>query len=213
MTRQTFSSRGITKPRLGFLVWVGVAMALVMAMPGRAMAAEIVVTSAADPTGTVSTCSLRDAVTAADDNGGAEDCEARGKFGADRIVFDAGGPATITLLSLLDITDDERLTIDGAIFITISGDDAFRVFVNVGASLTLDSLTVHNGRVVASNGGGIENTGTLAVIHSMLTGKSATASFGGGGGVWNSGTLTITESRLVQYGLQLEDPRRGYLHL
>ncbi|MBE2293529.1 MAG: hypothetical protein IAF00_01215, partial [Phycisphaerales bacterium] len=88
--------------------------------------------------------------------------DANGVAGNDTIVFDVGG--TISLITTLPpITDPAGLTIDGTgQAITISGGDTVQVMrVNNGAKLTLEHLTVVDGR--AGGGGGIFNTGTLTV--------------------------------------------------
>src|SRR5215211_179940 len=96
---------------------------------------------------------------------------------ADTIDFDLSlsGPQTITLASQLPtITDGAGLTIDGgSADITISGNNAVRVFqVNPGAGLTLNDLTVANGRADFS-GGIFNNGGTLTVNNSTISGNSA----------------------------------------
>jgi hypothetical protein len=116
---------------------------------------------------------------------------------ADTIDFDLSlsGPQTITLASQLPtITDGAGLTIDGgSADITLSGNNAVRVFV-VGnsAKLTLNNLTVANGR--ADNaGGGILNLGTLEVNNSTISGNRA-GTFSGG--IHNVGTLTVNNSTI-----------------
>jgi hypothetical protein len=117
--------------------------------------------------------------------------------GADTINF-ALSPSeahTITLLSPLPtITDPDGLTIDGgSADITLSGNNAVRVFV-VGnsAKLTLNNLTVANGR--ADNaGGGILNLGTLEVNNSTISGNRA-GTFSGG--IHNVGTLEVNNSTI-----------------
>lgn len=96
-------------------------------------------------------CTLREAITAANNDANYNDCVATG-YGNDTITFSVSG--TITLGSQLPtITDAAGLTIVGpAGGITISGNDAVRVFqVNTGATLNLQDLTIANGR--ANNAG------------------------------------------------------------
>jgi len=116
---------------------------------------------------------------------------------ADTIDFDLSlsGPQTITLASQLPtITDGAGLTIDGgSADITLSGNNAVRVFV-VGnsAKLTLNNLTVANGR--ADNaGGGILNLGTLEVNNSTISGNRA-GTFSAG--IHNVGTLEVNNSTI-----------------
>jgi hypothetical protein len=116
---------------------------------------------------------------------------------ADTIDFDLSlsGPQTITLASQLPtITDGAGLTIDGgSADITLSGNNVVRVFeVASGAELTLNNLTVANGR--ADNaGGGILNLGTLEVNNSTISGNRA-GTFSGG--IHNVGTLTVNNSTI-----------------
>lgn len=161
-------------------------------------------------------CTLREAITAANDNADYNDCVATG-YGDDTITFSISG--TITLGSQLpNIQNAGTLTIDGAgQNVTISGNDITRVFqVNFGATLNLQNLTVTNGH--ASTGGGINNGGTLNVTNCTFSSNSAPGSSGGalqntsdgtanianstfstnnasmGGGISNFGALTITGS-------------------
>ena len=116
---------------------------------------------------------------------------------ADTIDFDLSlsGPQTITLASQLPtITDGAGLTIDGgSADITLSGNNAVRVFmVGNSAKLTLNNLTVANGR--ADNaGGGILNLGTLEVNNYTISGNRA-GTFSGG--IHNVGTLTVNSSTI-----------------
>jgi hypothetical protein len=116
---------------------------------------------------------------------------------ADTIDFDLSlsGPQTITLASQLPtITDGAGLTIDGgSADITLSGNNVVRVFeVASGAELTLNNLTVANGR--ADNaGGGILNLGTLEVNNSTISGNRA-GTFSGG--IHNVGTLEVNSSTI-----------------
>ncbi|MEM8576161.1 MAG: hypothetical protein AAGF48_16265, partial [Pseudomonadota bacterium] len=142
---------------------------------------------------------------------------------ADTITFDAGlAGQTITLtLGQLALTSD--MTIDGDIDgderadITVSGDDASRVFTITGADTdaTLNSLaiadgfsTINGGAIYtvgsssltindstirdseAGNGGGIYNRGSdLAVNASLIAGNRAT---GNGGGIYSNTDLSGT---------------------
>jgi len=81
-------------------------------------------------------------------------------------------------------------TIDGGGLITISGGNHVRVFVN-GVNLTVENLTIANGRVpVNVNGGGIVNDGTLSVTNSTFISNSGDS----GGAIASAGPLTITNS-------------------
>ncbi|MDA0246264.1 MAG: hypothetical protein OT477_22875 [Chloroflexi bacterium] len=100
-----------------------------------------------------------------------------------------------TILLLNELVINKDLTIQGNMPITVSGNNAVRVFsVNSGTFVTLDSLTIANGNS-ASSGGGIYNNGTLTVNNSTLSGNTASASFAGG--IYNNGTLTVNNSTIT----------------
>ena len=61
---------------------------------------------------------------------------------------------------------------------------------SAGAQVTLSKVTIRNGLAYATNGGGIFNSGTLAISGSIISGNLAF----GGGGISNSGTLAISGS-------------------
>ncbi len=163
-----------------------VLMAVVIAAP--AQAAPFSVTNTADS----GEGSLRQAIS-----------DANASAGEDTINFDPSlSGQTITLGSQLPaITDGAGLVIDGgSANITVSGNSAVRVFAVGtptigGAKLTLNNLTVANGRSIL--GGGIlnESSNTLTVSNSTLSGNSANYA---GGGIHNNspGTLTVSNSTL-----------------
>ncbi|MEO6815073.1 MAG: CSLREA domain-containing protein [Edaphobacter sp.] len=110
------------------------------------------------------TCSLRDAII-----------ETNGEIG-DTIDFSgAGASGTITLTSALPAIAED---------VTITGPSA-----NV---LTISGLTIANGNSGGNDGGGIFNdTGSLTVSNSTLSGNTATNN---AGGIENVGALTLTNS-------------------
>jgi len=152
-----------------------------------------------------------------------------------QIIATAGDGTTITFTNCLSgatimlssgelLVTTANLIIDGSGLthgITINGGGTNRVFeVNIGANVTLNSLTITNGNdtsdkggggilnnsgatlsvskcTLAGNssiyqGGGIASDGTLMVNQSTLSGNSAPF----GGGICNSGTLTLNQSTL-----------------
>jgi CSLREA domain-containing protein len=174
----------------------------VLASLPAAQAATFTVTTAADEQNTNNQCSLREAIINANQNNqsGSADCPAG--VGEDTINFQPSlSPATITLGSQVTISDSAGLVIDGgSAKITVSGNNALRVFevgtpTVSGVKLTLNNLTVANGRAIL--GGGIlnESSNTLTVRNSTLSGNSARAA---GGGIHNNspGTLTVRNSTL-----------------
>lgn len=164
------------------------------ASPHRARAASLTVTTAMDDDAIDDRCSLREAIIAANNNEDYHECIRVGR-GTDSITFAELGD-TLVLSSTLPAIDDD-LSIDGSgQNITISGNNAVRVLiVNVGKTLTLQTVTIANGYCEYCGGGGIDNEGTLNVVNSTFTGNTATpypASFGGA--IFNEGTLTVINS-------------------
>ncbi|TDD15392.1 hypothetical protein [Nonomuraea diastatica] len=73
---------------------------------------------------------------------------------------------------------------------------AFRIFrVKRGGKLTLNHLTLRNGRVDGANGGAIlvDTGGSLALNDSVITGSSAAK----GGGVYTQGSISVRNSKIV----------------
>jgi hypothetical protein len=132
--------------------------------------------------------SLRDAITTA--NADAADGI------SDTILFDPSlNGETITLVQgVLDLSGAGSgiIAIEGYGQITVSGGGASGVFeVDSGVSALLDGLTIQDG--VSTDGGGINNAGSLTLIESTITGDTAS---GNGGGVYNDGSLTVNGSTI-----------------
>jgi CSLREA domain-containing protein len=122
---------------------------------------------------------------------------------ADTIGFLSGLSGIITLSGgQLTVANDSPSTDDliiqgpGARTITVSGNDASRVFqIDASAHATIGGLTISGGR--AELGGGIYNDGTLTLTDSTVSDNKAIvgpSSIFGGGGVYNSGILTLSNS-------------------
>ncbi|HET9104776.1 MAG TPA: choice-of-anchor Q domain-containing protein [Solirubrobacteraceae bacterium] len=145
-----------------------------------------------------STCSLRDAVIAADAAGG-----------ANTITFSLPSPQTYTLTSTatsaddptngdLDVTGSTTLTIagGGAGGTTIDANQKDRAFaVDPGASLTLTGVTVTGGQPSPnssgnSDGGAIYSDGTLNLNSDIFT--NDVAPFGSGGAIRQAGSGALT---------------------
>lgn len=127
------------------------------------------------------TCSLRAALAAA--NAG------------DEIQFSVTGTIVLSQGELV-VDTDVTITGPGANSLALDGNLASRVLrVNSGVTATISGLTIQNG--VSRGGGGIlnEESATLAVTDSTLSGNSA---FFNGGGIVNGffGTVTLTNSTL-----------------
>jgi fibronectin-binding autotransporter adhesin len=183
----------------------------VEALEDRCVPATVVVNTLADS----GLGSLRAAITVAND-------EALHP-GADVITFAAGVTGTIVLDSALpDLSTKIDIQGPGASVLTVARSSAaltpdFRIFL-VTSTVAISRLTLSNGNVAHSSGGGIRNEGTLTVTNSNLSGNSASLGGGihnvgmltlsdstlsgnsafndGGGGIFNDGTLTLTNSTL-----------------
>src|SRR5262245_15143972 len=172
----------------------GLALLLVLLLagldaPSAARAASFTVTSTADS----GPGSLRDAIAAA-----------TASPGADEITFQLPGcPCTITLASELEVPGGE-LTImgPGAAQLTLSGNHAVRVLrVEAAAKLEVQGVTIADGNTAGLRGGGIHNSGTLAVSNSTISDNSAPSNFGGGGILNSGGTVSLRNS-IVANSLQ-----------
>jgi Ca2+-binding RTX toxin-like protein len=127
--------------------------------------------------------------------------------GQDLITFNIGGSgAAITLTSgQLTITDDLQINGPGASVLSVSGNNASRVFqITSGHTVVISGLTIRNGNVgsadaFSSYGGGIVNSGTLSVTQSIITGNSAAR----GGGIYNEGALSVDSSTVSQNSVNI----------
>lgn len=148
-------------------------------------------------------CSLRGAITAA-----------ALTLGPDTIFLPAG-TFTLTLASTnedanvngdLDIVAGNSISIVGANARTTniqagtiggsSGNGIDRVFdIMVGGTLSIDKVTVRNGRAPAA-GGGLRNAGNLAVTNSTIANNRTTTSGGGGIEILAGTTTTVLNSTL-----------------
>lgn len=174
--------------------------ALALATGSGALAATITVNSTADP-GSAGICTLRDAITAANDKAATNGCAAG--TGTDTIKFSVTG--TITLGATLPAIDG-NLTIIGPTTtpgITIDGGRTGTRFsghriMEVNAALTLRFLTLANA-LSHQSGGAIANGGALTVAESTFSHNAAGPMFGSVGGldagaIFNTGTLSVSNT-------------------
>jgi hypothetical protein len=147
-------------------------------------------------------CTLVDAITAANTDTATGGCPAGN--GADTIVLPAGSTQTLTHVNnstygpagLPVISSVVTIAGQGSTIVRDSGALEFRIFaVNSTGDLTLQETTVSGGSVFESDsdGGGIENRGTLTVTNSIIS-ENVAGFFGGGGGINNTGDLAVTNS-------------------
>ena len=151
--------------------------------------------------GTGNSCSLRDAI------GAANEFFAINGTGAD-ITFlpsltSISSPGTIKLgagsagdSGLPAITGTVNIIGPGANQLTVSGNNDFNlnsvITVDSGATVTLYGLTIANGNSIGGpGGGGINNAGALTVMASAVSSNYTGLQ---GGGVFNNGKLAVTDS-------------------
>ena len=103
------------------------------------------------------------------------------------VVVEAVGAARALLLLVggnaaatgdLDITDDLTINGEGITNTFIDGADLDRVFhVLPGNIVEISGLTIQNGDIIGSSGGGIENTGTLTLLNVDISNNKSISSF------------------------------------
>ncbi len=151
-----------------------------------------------DDPGSVTQCDLRDAITAANTLAAVNGCAAG--TGNDTINFSVSGVIELNggPLPAISNTSPNSLTIDGTgqtIAIDGSAESYQILYVNLGATLTVNDLTIEDGG--SEFGGGIENAGTLTVTNSNFYANGAEV----GGGIYNDeGTLTVSNSTFYDNG-------------
>ena len=170
-------------------------VAVMMAWTTTALAASFTVTKTADTNDGAcnADCSLREAISAANANPG-----------ADSITVPAGN-YVLTLLGSgedfaatgdLDIRGGVTLTGAGAATTIIDGNGTSvapdRVLHIISGSVSISAITIQNGNSGDFGGGIFAFSGPLTLTNSMLTGNSAS----NGGGIFNSTTTTLTNSTL-----------------
>jgi hypothetical protein len=152
----------------------------------------ITVTTASDATVHAGT-SLRDAINRAN---------AYAKQGiTDTVVFDTAqmGTNTITLQQgqLLLGAGSGTITVNGGGQVTVSGNNASRVFEIGAGSVTISGLTITGGS--SPSGGGVLNLASLTLNQDVLTGNHESTGGNGGGAVlsWGGGSsLTVNQTTI-----------------
>ena len=152
------------------------------------LAIALVASTAAQVTSTADSGagSLREAVSSTPDGG--------------TITFDASLSGKTVDLTGGEIVIDKTLTINASSLsdgVAISGNDVSRVFrISVTGNLTLEDLTICNGRVVAGlNGGGVmvASSGVLAMESCTIFDCRASS----GGAIYADGTVSLNRSTLA----------------
>jgi CSLREA domain-containing protein len=191
--------QGTMRTRVLTLATIG-AIGASLAFAASASAASIVVTSTADPGGTSSQCTLRQAIDSANSDATPLASNCTGGSGTDTITFAQSIlPAHITL-SGGELAPSSDMTIQGpgpASQVTVDGNNVTRVFEIIGKdpvngdpgpTVTMSGLTVTGGHYFypgpdPRGGAGIANdfNAILTVDHSVVTNNNAIADINGGG--------------------------------
>ena len=143
------------------------------------------------------TCSLPDAITAANTDTATGGCAA-GMAGSDTIFISAAGTVsgTITLSSQLAVqgtSAQESIIVIVGGGLTVSGDDTARIFrIQEHGNLSISNLTMTNG-LAATGGAILVDSGGVLTLNSVVV-KDSESTSGNGGGIRNSGSLIITNS-------------------
>ncbi|MGB5048819.1 MAG: DUF11 domain-containing protein, partial [Caldilineaceae bacterium] len=111
------------------------------------------------------------------------------------IDFAAGLSGQTITLTTGEIALNQTATITGSVPITISGNNASRIFsISSSGVVTLSHLTLLNGNAVNDNGGAIESNGDLTIESSTLANNQAT--YAGGAIRVNTGTTRLYNSTI-----------------
>jgi predicted outer membrane repeat protein len=167
----------------------------------------VVVNSTADNITADNVLTLREAIAFVDGTLGraltaSEQAQITGTMSQPTIQFSLpSGAQTITLTGgALNITQPVSIAGPGATLLTVTGNNADRVFVvgydysqNLALKVAISGLTVTGGSAVVSNknyGGGLLNFGTLTLSNVTFSANAAGSS--GGGAIYNDGAVTVT---------------------
>lgn len=122
--------------------------------------------------------------------------DANATAGNDTVVFQNSLSGTITLTSgEFAISSNLAINGPGADVLAVSGNKAWRIFtINLGASVTIEGLTLEDGATSDSGGGAIYNDGSALTVNNSIL--SANTAFYGGGIYNDRGTVTLYNSVL-----------------
>ena len=134
-------------------------------------------------------CSLREAVEAANSNSAVDNCVV-GELGVDTIVFDVSVAGQTITLSGVEMVISDELIIDGGVDgITIDAENNSRIF-NASEPLSIENLILINGEKFTGGtmlrGGAINTTADLTIINSILSNNSAA----NGGAIFVDGNIS-----------------------
>ncbi|MEK6278597.1 MAG: choice-of-anchor Q domain-containing protein, partial [Actinomycetota bacterium] len=169
----------------------GLTVGATLTIAGTAQATDFTVDNTNDTGGncpTVTTCTLRQAITDANTNSGPDD-----------ILFDSGLSGTITLGSdLPTITGPTDIQGPGAGQLTVNGTDDLQIIsINQAVSgdpVSISGLTITNGAVLDSGGAVFSNDADLTISDAVVS-SSRILVGGQGGGIASFGpSLTVERS-------------------
>ena len=173
---------------LGTLFWLAGESIHAVADPSPSSPdGSILVTTLDDEMNIDGDCSLREAISAANDNTPVDACPAGDAVITDTITFDVAGVITVT--SQLEVTEGGPLVIDGGDVITTSGGGAVTVWwVGAGSELILQHLT----EMAGYSGALYNDDGDVTIVDSVFKGNSSTYD---GAGLYNTyyGTLILID--------------------
>ncbi len=153
----------------------------------------------ADGSCTLTDCSLREAIIAANANSGLDTITIpAGTY----TLTQAGREEDVAVRGDLDISDDVIITGAGPGQTIINGNQLDRVFDLrnfLGINVEIEGVTIYNGVVDDSGGGIIIRSGTtLQLTNSNVISNSSTSDQGGGGiYIQGTGVLTLSHSSVV----------------
>jgi CSLREA domain-containing protein len=138
-------------------------------------------------------CSLRDAITAANQSAGFDVIVlGPGIYGAS-----GSGNEDLNASGDFDVLDDMAILGAGADKTTLQGSAERVLDIAAGATVEIIGVVISNGRQQTGNGGGIRNAGQLSLTRVQVSGNNATS--GPGGGIYSSGagsSLTVKQSQI-----------------
>ena len=168
------------------IILIGICFALSLFAAQVSLAATIVVDG--------STCTLAQAITAANQPTSCGTSSYAGSTGADTITFNASYTSTITPGAEIAVTSDITIVGGGR---EISGNNSHRVFHVRSGHLRLDRLEINRGVIGSAGSGGailVDSGAALTVTNSRF---ALNRSDDAGGAIASSGTLTISNSSLT----------------
>ncbi|MCB1211630.1 MAG: choice-of-anchor D domain-containing protein, partial [Verrucomicrobiales bacterium] len=173
---------------------------------------SLIVTTVSDSsTPTDNQTSLREAIAYAATLSGPQTITFSTSTASGAVNFFDGTTHTITLGGTeLGITSDLTITAPGADKLTISGNNASRVFnLSGGTTTAMSGLTVADGR--STNGAGILNASTLTMTACTITSNLATGAYScQGGGITSTGTLRLDRCALINNQVREDVGGNGY---